>query len=56
VWSLDFNALLHARLSDKGTSLPKDLPAGTVFNCQWWGRDTPGSIALSQGLEFTLCP
>jgi hypothetical protein len=56
VWSLDFNAFLHARPSDKVTPLPKDLPAGTVFNCQWWGRDTPSSIALSEGLEFTLCP
>ena len=43
-----------------GTPLPALTIAGTVVNCQWWGRD-PGFVApdntqLTNGLEYTVCP
>lgn len=36
------------------------LQAGDIVNCQWWARDNgypaPDSIALSDGMSFTICP
>ena len=57
VWVADFNAYLF------GPNPPRTLlrdnkfpPVGTQYNVQWWGRDVFGSPALTQGLEFSLCP
>ena len=50
-WTIDMSLYL-------ATHSP--LPAGTVVNCQWWGRDPglplPEAVSLSNGLEFTTCP
>jgi len=50
-WAIDFNTFIH----DAQPSGPVTLP-GTVVNCQWWGRDTPGNASLSNAIEFSLAP
>jgi hypothetical protein len=50
-WSMDMSLYL--------ASQPM-LPAGTVVNCQWWGRDpgfsAPDNVSVSNGVEFAVCP
>jgi hypothetical protein len=50
-WTIDMSLYL---------STHSPLPAGTVVDCQWWGRDPglplPQAVSLSNGLEFMMCP
>jgi hypothetical protein len=55
-WALDFNAFLAGTLFQDPSVVTPAFPAGTVLNCQWWGRDTPGNAALTDAIEFELCP
>ena len=55
-WELDFNAFLAGTLENDPAAVAAPFPAGTRLNCQWWGRDTPGNAALTDALEFELCP
>ncbi len=54
VYSIDMN-----QFAANG-SHPALTVAGTVVNCQWWGRDpgfvVPNNASLSNGLEYTICP
>ncbi len=50
-WAIDFNAFIHQEQPPPPVTLP-----GTVVECQWWGRDTPGNASLSNAIEFTQAP
>jgi len=43
-----------------GSPLAALTVAGTVVNCQWWGRDpgfaAPDNTQLTNGLQYTVCP
>jgi len=58
VYSIDMNAFAH----QPGPPIPplQLLMAGTVVDCQWWGRDqgfpAPNNTTLSNGLEYVICP
>ena len=58
VYSLDMNAFAHS--SGPPIPLPALIVAGTVVDCQWWGRDpgfaAPNNTTLTNGLEYTVCP
>jgi hypothetical protein len=58
VYSMDMNAFAHS--SGPPIPLPALIIAGTVVNCQWWGRDpgfpAPNNTTLTNGLEYTVCP
>jgi hypothetical protein len=54
VFSIDMNRYAA------GGPIPALRVAGTVVNCQWWGRDpgfaAPNNTTLSDGLEYSICP
>jgi hypothetical protein len=58
IFSLDMNAYASGALG--GKPLQALGVAGTVVNCQWWGRDVgfspPENTTLSNALEYTVCP
>jgi streptogramin lyase len=58
VFALDMNAFAHA--PGPPSPAPQLTVPGTVVNAQWWGRDpgftAPNNTALSNALEYTICP
>jgi hypothetical protein len=50
--SLDLNAFAAGTLG--GNPIPDLSVPGSVVNCQFWGRDTPGNSLLSNALEYTV--
>jgi hypothetical protein len=53
---LDMEAFASGQLG--GTPIPELKQAGTVVDCQWWGRDPGASFGsmLSDALEYTIGP
>ena len=54
VFSIDMNCFAAGNCAGNPASYLS--MAGTMINCQWWGRDDPNTSFLSDALEFTICP
>ena len=54
VLSIDMNAFASGQLG--GNPQPSLTVAGTVIDCQFWGRDTPGNALLSDAAEYVVQP
>jgi VCBS repeat protein len=58
IYALDFNAFAGGALG--GAPIAAIQQAGTVVDCQWWGRDPgfgwPDNVSLSNALEFGMRP
>ena len=57
VFVIDMNAFAHS--AGPPVPLPALSVAGTMVNCQWWGRDqgfpAPDNTTLTDGLEYAVC-
>jgi hypothetical protein len=49
-WSLDLGTLLA------GSPVGPGIVAGSVLYLQWWGRDTPSTVQLSDALQIVVAP
>jgi Tol biopolymer transport system component len=46
----------HSQPFDQAYMASRGWTAGMDVYAQYWGRDTPGNISLSDALHFTVCP
>jgi hypothetical protein len=51
---IDLNAYAAGALG--GNPSPTLSLPGARIHCQWWARDVPGVILLSDALEYLVCP
>jgi len=46
----------HSQLFDQAYMASQGWTAGMDVFAQYWGRDTPGNVSLSDAVHFTVCP